>query len=131
LKCSTSQYIVITQIEEEAEVPKYMLIYKGEATDVAAMSEEQAAEVMAKWGAWMGKVGPALSDVGSPFGPGRSVVDDGSTGIASGLTGYSIVEAGSLDAAQQLTDGHPYLSEGAGHYSIELFELMPVPFEEG
>ena len=39
---------------------------------------EQGAEVMAKWKAWMGKVGSALTDVGSPFGPGSSLIDDGS-----------------------------------------------------
>ena len=42
---------------------------------------------------------------------------------------YSIVEADSLGHAKSLIEGHPYLSEGAGNYSIEVFELMPVPFE--
>ena len=108
----------------------FMMIYKGAATDMADMSEADAAAVMAKWGAWMEKVGGALVDVGTPFGPGRSIVDDGSTGPVISLTGYSIVEADSLDQAHSLADGHPYLSEGAGNYSVELFELMPVPFED-
>lgn len=107
---------------------KYMMVYSGEATDMADLSEEEGAAVLAKWGAWMEKVGSALEDVGSPFGPGISIVDDGSTGSVAKLTGYSIVEADSLDHAAALTEGHPYLSEGAGNYSIELFELMPVPF---
>ena len=107
----------------------YMLVYKGEATDMADMTPEQGAEVMAKWGTWMERVGPALQDVGTPFGPGKSVVDDGSTGDPAKLTGYSIVAADSLDHAHSLTEGHPYLSEGAGNYSIDVFELMPVPFE--
>ncbi len=109
---------------------KFMMIYKGEATDMADMTEEEGAAVMAKWGVWMEKVGPALIDVGTPFGPGSSIVDDGSTGPVIGLTGYSIVEADNLAHASALTDGHPYLSEGAGNYSIEVFELMPVPFED-
>ena len=108
---------------------KYMMIYKGEATDMADMTPEQGAEVMAKWGVWMEKVGSALADVGTPFGPGTSIVDDGTSGAAVSLTGYSIVEAGSMAHATELADGHPYLSEGAGNYSVELFELMPVPFE--
>lgn len=111
-------------------MPKFMMVYSGEATDTADMTEEQAQEVFAKWAAWMEKVGPALTDVGSPFGPGKSIVDDGSTGPAMSLTGYSIVDAPDLGAAETLTDGHPYLSEGAGNFSIELFELMPVPFED-
>ena len=108
---------------------KYMMIYKGEATDMSDMTEEQAGEVMAKWGAWMEKVGTALTDIGTPFGPGTSVVDDGTSRTVVGLTGYSIVEADGLDQATSLTEGHPYLSEGAGNYSIEVFEMMPVPFE--
>ena len=111
-------------------MPKYIMIYKGEATDTADMTEEQAADVMAKWGAWMEKVGPALADVGTPFGPGTSVVDDGSTGTPVSLSGYSIVEAVDLAGATALADGHPYLSEGSGDYAIEIFEMMPVPFQD-
>lgn len=108
---------------------RYMLVYKGEATSMEEMTPEEGAEVMAKWMAWMGKIGPAMSDVGSPFGPGSSVVDDGSMGSAASLTGYSIVEAENMDAAVSLTDGHPYLSDGGGNYAIDVFELLPVPFE--
>jgi hypothetical protein len=77
----------------------------------------------------MEKVGPALVDVGSPFGEGAAVIDDGSSGPASSLSGYSIVEAADLAEATLLTDKHPFLSEGLGSYAIDLFELMPVPFE--
>lgn len=108
---------------------KYMMIYRGEATDVAEMTEEAAAEVMAKWAAWVESVGSALKDVGAPFGPGTSLVDDGSTRPALSLTGYSIVEADSTEAARALANDHPYLSDGNGEFSIELFELQPVPFE--
>lgn len=104
------------------------MIYKGEATDMADMTPEQGAEIMAKWTAWMGQIGSALSDVGAPFGQGTSQVDDGSLGGASALTGYSIVEAASLEDAVALADGHPYLSEGNGNYAIDIFELMQVPF---
>lgn len=108
---------------------QFIMIYKGEATDMADMTPEEGAAVMAKWGTWMEKVGPALSDVGSPFGPGTSLVDDGSPGTAVSLTGYSIVEADDMATAQALANGHPYLSEGKGDYAIDIFELMPVPFE--
>ena len=108
-------------------MPKFMLLYKGEATDMSDLTEEQAGEVMAKWGVWMEKIGPALSDLGTPFGPGTSQVDDGTAGTAQPLTGYSIVEAADQAEAQSLTAGHPYLSEGKGDYAIDIFELMPVP----
>ena len=108
-------------------MPKYIMLYRGEATDMADMSEEQAQEVMAKWATWIGGVGPALSDIGSPFGPGTSQVDDGSSGTALSLTGYSIVEATDLAGAEALTAGHPYLSDSKGDYAIDVYELLPVP----
>ena len=106
---------------------RFMLIYKGEATDMSDMSEEQANAVMEKWAVWMGNVGSALNDIGTPFGPGSSVVDDGSSGTANSLTGYSIVEADDSAGAAALADGHPYLSEGSGNFAIDIYELMPVP----
>lgn len=108
---------------------KYMMIYRGEATDLSQMSDEEAGAVLGKWESWMAKVGPALSDIGSPFGGGISVVDDGSSGQALKLSGYSIIEAADLSEAGGLADGHPFLSQGLGDYSIDLFELLPVPFE--
>ena len=108
-------------------MPKFMMVYKGDATDIADMSKEQAEEVGAKWGVWMQKVGPALTDLGSPFGPGTSLVDDGTSGSAVSLTGYSIVEATNMAEAQSFADGHPYLSEGKGDFAIDIYELMPVP----
>ncbi len=110
-------------------MPQFMMVYKGEATDLSEMTDEEVKAVMAKWAAWIENIGPALADIGTPFGPGASIVDDGTSGTALSLTGYSIVEASDMDAAQQLADGHPYLSEGAGNYAIDLFELMPVPVE--
>ena len=106
---------------------RFILVYKGEATDMSDMTEAQAGEVTAKWGVWMQKVGPALSDIGAPFGPGTSQVDDGTTGAAASLTGYSIVEADSMEGALALADGHPYLSEGNGNFAIDIYELLPLP----
>ena len=111
-------------------MPKFMIVYKGEATDMADMTQEEMGAVMAKWAAWMQGVGPALSDVGAPFGPSTSVVDDGTSGTAVSLTGYSIVEAEDLAGAEALTAGHPYLSEGKGDYAIDVYEMMPVPMQD-
>jgi hypothetical protein len=111
------------------KLAKFIMIYKGQAQDMSEMTPEQGAEVMAKWQSWMGKVGSALVDIGTPFGPGTSVVDDGSSAVVSATTGYSIVEAANLADAVKLSDGHPYLSEGKGNFSMDIFELMPVPFE--
>ena len=115
------------QLEKECSMARYMMVYKGAATDMADMTQEQMEGVMEKWGIWMGNVGEALADIGTPFGPGTSVVDDGSSGNAASLTGYSIVEADDMTGAVALADGHPFLSEGLGNFSIDIYELMPVP----
>ena len=43
----------------------YMLVYKGEATDMSEMTPEQGQAVMAAWGVWMEKVGSALLGCGN------------------------------------------------------------------
>jgi len=106
---------------------KFMMVYKGEATDMSTMTEAEVSAVMAAWGVWIQNVGPALVDVGTPFGPGVSVVDDGSTGTAVSLSGYSIVEADDMDGARALASNHPFLSEGKGNFAVDVYELMPVP----
>ena len=108
-------------------MPRFMMVYKGEATDMSDMTPEQMQEVMGKWGAWMEGIGSAMADMGTPFGPGTSIVDDGSAGSAVSLTGYSIVEAADMAAARGLANGHPYLSDSTGDFAIDIYEMMPVP----
>jgi hypothetical protein len=55
------------------------------------------------------------------------VLDNGSAGTPVSMSGYSIVEADSLDAARALTNGHPYLSDNDGNYAIDIYEMLPVP----
>jgi hypothetical protein len=107
-------------------VSKYLLLYRGPATPMEDFTPEQSAEQMKAWGDWMGRVGPALVDGGAPFGSRTSVGDDGSSPAVSDQNGYTIVEAGSLDGARALTDGHPFLAGGKGRYAIEIFELTPM-----
>ncbi len=108
-------------------MPEYTLVYKGEATDMSEMTPEQGQEVMAKWAEWMEKIGSALIDIGTPFGPNSSVVDDGSSGTVTSLSGYSVIEAADMDAARALVDGHPFLSESTGDYAVDIYEQMPAP----
>lgn len=107
-------------------MPRFIYLYKGEATDPSAMSQEQRDAEMERWGAWMGKLGPALLDGGAPFAGGTSVVDDGTTAPTAPLTGYTIVEADDLDAAVAFTDGHPFLRDATGEFAIDVFELIEM-----
>jgi hypothetical protein len=106
---------------------KYVFLYHGPATPPEEFTPEQSAEMMRAWGEWMGRVGSSLVDGGAPFGARTAISDDGSTGAPSDQSGYSILEAENLEAAKSLTKGHPFLSEGKGRFSIEIFELAPVP----
>jgi len=91
------------------------------------MSEEQSNAVMESWNQWMQKVGTSLVDVGNPMVNGVSMVDNGTETRPALLNGYSIVEASNLNGAKNLADGHPFLNEGKGSFSIDIFELMPAP----
>jgi len=59
-------------------------------------------------------------------GARAAVADDGTSPAPGDLNGYSIVEADSLEAARGLVDNHPFLSEGKGRFSVEIFELVPM-----
>ena len=106
---------------------KFILVYKGPASDMKDMPEDQVKAVMEAWGQWMQKVGTALVDIGQPMANGKSIVDDGSEGSPALLNGYSVIEADDMESAKNLADGHPFLSEGKGNFSIDIYELMPVP----
>jgi hypothetical protein len=105
---------------------KYLYLYRGPATPMDQFTPEQSAEQMEAWGQWIGRVGPALVDVGTPFGARTSVADDGTSPAAGDLNGYSIVEADSMESARALADKHPFLTEGKGRFSVEVFELVPM-----
>src|SRR4029450_8690592 len=106
---------------------KFILVYRGPATPMDDMTEEQGAEQMAAGKKWIEQVGTAMVDVGLPFGDRAAVADDGSSGTPADLNGYTIVETGSLDDAKALVAGHPFLAEGKGRFAIDVYELVPIP----
>ena len=102
---------------------KYVLAYHGGGM---AETEEEQAKVMAAWGAWMQGLGSALVDPGNPAGGAKTVNADGSItegGGANPVTGYSLLEAGSLDEAVALAKGNPILDSGGSIEVIETFEM--------
>ncbi|HXL18057.1 MAG TPA: YciI family protein [Streptosporangiaceae bacterium] len=105
---------------------KYLYLYRGPATPMQDFTPEQQAEQMEAWGQWITRLGQSLTDVGAPFGARTSLADDGSNPAPGDLNGYSVVEADSLDAAKALADKHPFLTEGKGRFSVEVFELVPM-----
>ncbi len=108
---------------------KFILLYNGPATPSGEMSKEQIDKVMGGWDTWMKKAGDAIVDIGLPMDDQTavSVVDDGSKGKAPDLNGYTIIQAENMDEAVKVVDGHPFLSEGSGKFSVDVFELLPMP----
>ena len=86
---------------------KFLYLYRGPATPVEDFTPEQSAEQGRALNDWMARVGPALVEVGSPFGACSAVADDGSSREPSDQNGYTIVEADDLDAARGLVKDHP------------------------
>jgi hypothetical protein len=68
-----------------------------------------------------------MIDIGAPMANGKAVVDNGTTGSPTELSGYSLIQAESMDEALKLVEDHPFLSDKTGEFSVEVFELMPLP----
>jgi hypothetical protein len=95
---------------------KFLYLYHGGGPPA---NPEDGQKVMQAWMDYFGRMGPKIVDGGAPTAPSRAV----SGAPSSGVTGYSIIEAASLDEAQSLTNGHPHLMSGG---SIEICETLPI-----
>ena len=101
---------------------KYLLLYAGGSMPE---TDEQRDTVMKAWDGWFQTVGKGLVDGGNPFSASKKVSTDGSITTGAGdASGYSIIEADSLDAATDLAKGCPVLQGGASVSVFETFEVM-------
>lgn len=101
----------------------YLLAYTGGSTPE---TEEARDAQMAAWGKWFQDLGEVVVDPGNPFGPSKAIAADGSVGdgAQSGLTGYSVLTADSLDAATEMAKGCPVFAVGGRVEVYETFEVM-------
>jgi hypothetical protein len=98
------------------DMPRFMVLYVGPPTPPDASHEG--------WPAWFDKLGDRLVDRGSPLARGLALHGDGTTsGSATQLNGYSVIQAEDMDEALGLVSDHPYLAQGR-EYSIEVY-LLP------
>ncbi len=104
---------------------KYVLVYTG-GNPPANEAEGQA--VMKAWMDWFGSLGAAVVDPGNPFGPAaRRIASNGQVSNAPNgvpATGYSILEADSLDAATVMAKNCPQLRSGGEVTVYETFNAM-------
>ena len=91
-----------------------------------AETEEEQARVMAAWGSWMAELGTALTDPGNAIAHAKTVNADGTISDGGGpnpVTGYSLVEAESLDGAVALAKGCPIFESGG---SVEVAQTIDM-----
>lgn len=81
--------------------------------------EQPTAEIMGAWGAWFESIAGRQVDQGG-FKGGREISKDGTRDLPwdlDALTGYNIIEAESLDAAEEIAATNPFIS------SVRVYEL--------
>jgi hypothetical protein len=81
-------------------------------------------EIKRAWGAWFASVGPRLVDPGSPFGRGVELSTGGRTELSldspAPLVGYCILNAESLQEAEELLSGMPIID------SVRVYESQSM-----
>src|SRR5262245_38119213 len=97
---------------------KYLFVYHGGGK--APSGPAEAKKIMDAWGAWFGSLGSAVIDGGNPVGKSTTVRPDGSIandGGANPVSGYSLIEAPTLEDAHRKARNCPILAAGG---SIEI-----------
>jgi hypothetical protein len=86
---------------------------------------EEGKQHFARYKAWLGSLGDAAVSPANPFKGTRTVAPDGSVseGGQSSMSGFTIVEAESMDAALEMAKGCPFLDIGG---SLEVSELVQM-----
>jgi hypothetical protein len=101
-------------------MPKYIIAYRGEPK---FESPQEGAVQMAKWKAWIGGLGDAVVNPGTPLAKGKLV---SSRGVADNgenrLTGFSMVLADNMDAAHELAQRCPHVEHG----TVKVAEVMEM-----
>ena len=103
-------------------MPNYIIAYYG---GKKPESPEEGNTQMAKWKTWVGDLGDAVVNPGSPMGKSKIV---SSTGVSDDdgsntMSGFSIVKADSFDSALDMAKACPFLEIGGTLKVAELLEM--------
>lgn len=112
---------------------KYLCLYRSEAAltgpSVAEMfsqsTPEQVAAGMAAWRAWQEKCGSAVVDLGAPLDKSTTVEGGSGTPGKTSITGYTFLQAGSIEEAVTLMKDHPHLRMPG--VSVQILECISMP----
>jgi hypothetical protein len=112
---------------------KYLVLYRSEgALSGVSVSEmmanttpEQMAAGMAVWRAWHEKCGSAVVDLGAPLDKSTTVAGGAGAPSKTTITGYTILQAGSVEEAVALMKDHPHFRMPGA--SVQILECTPMP----
>lgn len=101
---------------------EFIITYRGGSKP--ATPEEGAAH-MQRWQTWLGGLGDAVVNPGTPLGKSKlvtsdAVIDD----VPDALTGFSVVEAADMDAALVMAKACPFLE--MDNASLEVAPVMSM-----
>jgi hypothetical protein len=101
---------------------KYLVTYHGGGMPTDPAAAERARQAFVQWATGLGV---ALVDPGAPLANSRTVTGGGVADgqAASAVSGYSIIEAGSLDEAVDLVRSHPFVGRGGALQVSELAQI--------
>jgi hypothetical protein len=103
---------------------KFLVLYLSSVSAREQMAKSAPAGMDA-WMTWAKKASGALVDMGAPLGDGRKVTTGASSSSDSQVAGFSILQAESAKAVEEILKGHPHFH--APGSAIEVHEFLPIP----
>ena len=81
---------------------------------------------MAAWRAWVEKHQSAILEMGGPPGKTKRVDSGGIADISNEMGAFTVVRAGSHEAAAKLFENHPHFAIFPGE-RVEIMPVLPIP----
>jgi hypothetical protein len=107
----------------EKDMPQYIMTYLGGNRPA---TPEEGKQHFAKYQEWLASLGKSAVSPANPFKNTNTVNSDRTvtSGSATTMSGFTIVEAESIEAALAIAKECPFLDIGG---SLEVSELMQMP----
>ena len=104
-------------------MPKYFITYLG---GDKPSSPEEGTQHMSKYRNWLSSLGNSAVSPANPLKNTSTVNSDGtvSGGSKTSMSGFTIIEADSMESALSIAKSCPFLEIGG---SLEVSELMQMP----
>ena len=83
-------------------------------------------EGIAAWKAWVTKHQSSLAEMGGPLGKTKRVGAGGVADYSNELGAFTVVRAGSHEAAAKMFENHPHFAIFPGE-RVEIMPVLPIP----